>query len=119
MELHRTGRSTIRIHAFQMTNEVDSEGFFTGAKHVIVSFVLEEITDLRLDDFSDQNVIFGLDLTQTTEGYELVLEGCYGLQGKITANRVLIEFEPGVPANSQYGRRASTRGRARPLTDPQ
>jgi hypothetical protein len=95
--LHRLGKSTIRIHTFEMTSQVDSHGYFVLDKHVIVSFVLERITNLHLADFNQQNVIFGLILKQTTQGYEITLEGCYGIEGTITADRVAIEFQPGLP----------------------
>lgn len=102
VELHRTGSSTIRVHAFEMTNKVDSRGFFVCDKHVVVSFFLEEIKNLALNYFNGQNVIFGLILKQTADGYELTLDGCHGVEGTVTANRVRIKFEPGIPADSQY-----------------
>ena len=100
--LHRTGNSTIRIHAFEATNQVGSQGFFISTKHVIVTFILAGVTDLHLDEFNLQNVIWGLLLKQKAEGYELTLYGCYGIQGTITADRIFIELEPGLPADSQY-----------------
>ena len=52
LELHRSGSSTIRIHTFEATNQVNSQGFFVCAKHIIVSFVVEGVTDLHLDYFN-------------------------------------------------------------------
>jgi hypothetical protein len=60
------------------------------------------LKNLHLDYFNGQNVIFGLDLKQTREGYELTLEGCHGVEGTLTADRVRIEIEPGLPADSHY-----------------
>ena len=102
LEFHRTGGSTVRIHTFEMTDQVDSQGFFICTKHVIVSFVLEGVTTLHLDDFNGQNVISGLLLKQTADGYELVLEGCHGVEGTITADRIRLGLQPGIPADSQY-----------------
>ena len=104
--LHRRGRSTIRIHTFEMTKQVDSRGQFICDKHVIVSFVFEGVTNLHLDEFNHQNVISGLLLKQTTEGYELTLEGCYGVKGEIIADHLHIELHPGLPPNSQYSKSA-------------
>jgi hypothetical protein len=100
--LHRRGNSTIRIHAFETTNQVDSQGFFIQIKDVIVTFILAGVTNLHLEDFSAQNVISELLLKQKAEGYELTLGGCYGIQGTITADRIQIELLPGLPADSQY-----------------
>ena len=102
LELHRAGYSTVRIHTFEMTSEIDTQGFFIFTKHVIVEFILEGVKNLHLDDFNAQNVISGLDLKQTAEGFELVLEGCYGVEGTITADRIRIQIQPGPPIDSQY-----------------
>jgi hypothetical protein len=64
---------------------------------VVVTFVLEEIEDLELNDFSHQNVLFGLRLEQEASGFQITLDPCYGLAGKITALKVSIEFTPGKP----------------------
>ena len=90
------------FHTFETTRDVNSQGFFICTKHVIVSFVLEGLKNLHLDYFNGQNVISGLDLKQTTEGYELTLEGCHGVEGTLTADRIHIELEPGPPTDSQY-----------------
>jgi hypothetical protein len=102
LELHRTGNSRIRIHAFEMTDQVNAQGFFVCIKHVIVNFVLEGVTNLHLDFFNGQNVISGLRLKQTVEGYEVILERSHGMEGSITADRIHLELQPGLPADSQY-----------------
>jgi hypothetical protein len=102
MELHRDGNSTIRIHTWEMTDQVNGQGVFVCIKHAIVSFVLEQVTNLHLDSFNKQNVISGLLLKQTGEGYELTLGGCYGIEGTIVADRVRIELQPGTPADSVH-----------------
>lgn len=102
VELHRTGDSTVRIHTFEMTNDVDTQGFFVCTKHVVVDFVLQGLNSLHLDHFNTQNVISGLDLKQTAEGFELALDGCYGVEGTLTAERISIRIQPGPPIDSQY-----------------
>jgi hypothetical protein len=102
IELHRTGHSTVRIHTFETSSETNSQGFFICTKHVIVGFILEGLKDLHLNDFNGQNVITGLDLKQIGEGYELTLEGCHGVDGTLTADRIHIDIEPGLPPDSQY-----------------
>ncbi len=102
MRLDRSGCSVVRIHAWETTDRVDNRGHFICTKHVIVSFVLEEITGLDLNDFSSQNVISGLDLIQTAQGYELSLGPCYGLEGTLTAKRIRLRLDPGIPPNSSF-----------------
>jgi hypothetical protein len=35
-------------------------------------------------------------------GYELVLEGCYGVEGSITGERMSVNIQPGIPGGSLY-----------------
>jgi len=60
------------------------------------------VANLHLDYFNAQNVISGLLLKQTAGGYELALDGCYGIEGTITADRNHLELQPGLPPDSRY-----------------
>ncbi len=64
-------------------------------KHVVVEFVMEDISNLELDGFSKQNVIFGLDISKQENGFELALDPCYGVSGKIVAGKLQIKAIPG------------------------
>ncbi len=61
---------------------------------LLVTFVLEEIEDLELEGFSHQNVIFGLELKQNNGLFELEMDPCFGLSGRLAARKVAIEFQP-------------------------
>jgi hypothetical protein len=91
----------LKVHGFQINN--DAEGFRISVKHVVITFQLDQITELELTDFNHQNVIDGPNLTRTSNGtFLLVIEPCYGLWGKIEAASLQISIEP----------RASTIGKA-------
>lgn len=94
LRLHRTEPSSLRIRTWKMTGNVDDEGMFVIEKRMVVAFILEEITDLELSGFNQQNVIDGLFVSQNSAGFQLVLEHIWGLSGSITAQRIKIEFEP-------------------------
>ncbi len=68
-------------------------------KHVVVEFTLEGISELDLDGFSQQNVIFGLDIEKTAAGFRITLDPCYGLAGTIAAARVAVRIAPGRPSD--------------------
>jgi hypothetical protein len=102
IELIRSGTSTLKVHTFTTSKELDARGCFITNKHVIVSFLLDDIRALQLDGFNHQNVIFDLVLKKHSEGYELVLGGCYGVEGRIVANEIRITFEAGIPPSSVY-----------------
>src|SRR5665213_3244258 len=67
IELHlsRRSSSSLAIHTWKMTSEVDVKGYYVHTKDVVVEFVLNGISDLSLNGFSHQNVIFGLAVDKT------------------------------------------------------
>jgi hypothetical protein len=108
LKLCRSGPSTVRIHAFEMTDRVNTQGLFVCVKHVVVSFIFDHVTNLDLNYFNAQNVISELHLRQTSDGYQLTLEPCHGLDGTITGDSVRVSFESGIPEDSQYAKLAAT-----------
>lgn len=86
--LARSGPSLLRIYPY------------FPEKPATVGFVLEDIVDLELFQFSPQNVVFGLIMKKTkNEGgetiFRLELFPCFGLAGKIDAKSVRVELIPG------------------------
>ena len=102
IELNRSGTSIIKVHAFATSKRLDPRGHFATQNHAIVSFLLDDIRELQLNGFNHQNVIFRLDLNKHAEGYEIVLVGCYGIEGRIVARRIQVAFEAGIPPSSVY-----------------
>jgi Immunity protein 50 len=102
VHLDRSGPSQVRVHTSERTNDVDSRAYYIARKHVVVTFILEDISDSELDEFNHQNVLSDLTLTKDPNGYKLEFGPCFGLNGTITAGSVRIELEPGIPPNSVY-----------------
>ena len=98
IELRRSGLSSLSVHAWEMTSDIDPQGFYVLRKHVVVTFSFDGISDLQLADFSSQNVISGLNLQQLDDGFELSMSPCYGVSGYIRAKRISISFNQGQPA---------------------
>jgi hypothetical protein len=117
LHLNRAGPSTLRIHTWDMDPDHRTGEWPPFTKYVIVTFVLEEIIRLDLEDFSPQNVIMGLELKRVKEEipsfgmtwldkpptspefYEIHLVPLYGLAGTIRARRVSISLTPGKPSD--------------------
>jgi hypothetical protein len=110
--LNRNGPSVLRLHWWITTNRTRADGYFMLEKHTLVTFTLQGIMDLQLENFSAQNVIGGLNLRRATDrpdrrnhltldplpqDIEIELEPCYGLCGFIRARSVAITFEPSEP----------------------
>src|SRR5262245_20057986 len=97
VDLQRSGRSAVRIWAFRMTRELDASRHFVLDRHAVVTFWLEDVADLELDDFSVQNVISSLTLEPSPRGFKLTLSPCFGIAGYIEAARVSVAIEAAEP----------------------
>jgi hypothetical protein len=100
LHLNRRGLSSLFIHTWDMTNEVDERGFYVLEKHVVVELALEDIVGMDFDGFNHQNVISGLDIEKKNEGFVLTFGPCYGLAGTIEAKKTTIRVKPGRPSDS-------------------
>jgi len=98
LHLNRTGSSSLRVHTWETTKDVDQKGYYVLAKHIVVEFVFETVSGLSLNGFSQQNVIFRLGIEKTDTGYGLTLDECYGLAGSIEAEKMSLRVTPGKPS---------------------
>ena len=103
IELNREELSQLRIHYFCTTGRTNNRGQYITEKHAIVSFILENITRLELADFNHQNVLSSISVTPGETDCEIILGGCYGVSGRITASRLSFDLQPGMPKKSIYG----------------
>jgi Immunity protein 50 len=100
LHLNRTNPSTLKIHCWHMTDEVDEAGYYVLTKHAIVEFLIDiSGTDdcLELFGFSHQNVVSSLAIEKLESGYKLNISQCYGLAGTIKSDNVSIRLTPGKP----------------------
>jgi len=102
IELNRMGASKVRVHTFRMTDAVDSKGFSVCDKHCIVTFVMEDITRVKLAHFNHQNALSDLKFSRENDEYALVFTPAHGVEGTLNAKKVSIEVIPGIPLGSQY-----------------
>jgi hypothetical protein len=88
VSLARKGQSVLRVYPYHPQ------------KPATVDFILEDVTDVELDDFSCQNVINGLGVETAIDQngdmvYRLILAPCYGVAGRIDAKSLRVELSPG------------------------
>lgn len=86
--LARKGQSVLRVYPYHPQ------------KPATVDFILEDVTDVELDDFSCQNVINSLEVETVTDQngdrvYRVILAPCYGVAGRIDAKSLRFELSPG------------------------
>ena len=107
--LDRWRPSRIAVHTWNRTQELDARGYYVLDKHAIVTFVLEDflldregITNTQIDGFNKQNVLSSLTVRKTLEGYDLILNGIYGVSASISARRLWVELSPGTPEHTHW-----------------
>ena len=115
LNLFRRAPSTLSPHTWNMSQQVDARGYFVLEKHAVVTFAIEDIIDLQLDGFSHQNVIGGLKLRRTqldpqrrhlvygdafsSEDWEIEIEPCFGVNGRIRCHKISISYVVGKPSD--------------------
>ncbi|MGO9483823.1 MAG: hypothetical protein ACLPX9_04440 [Rhodomicrobium sp.] len=92
------GQSSLRIHAFRMTDEVDDKGYFVLDRHVVVTITLEAVTHINLSDFNLPGIIFELTVSSADGDIQLTWTGSYGIEGTIRAKQARFSLQPGKPA---------------------
>jgi len=61
---------TLKIHVWELTNDVNSNGFLVLKHHTITTLRFFDVDDFRMEGFNHQNAILGLSVTheQRAEG---------------------------------------------------
>jgi Immunity protein 50 len=94
LALVRDGISKLVVDVATYSNETDEKGQYRRARHALVTFDLERIVDLQLEDFSMQNVLSSLSIEGTAKDVAVTLHPSYGIGGKIVCERVRVSLEP-------------------------
>ena len=89
--------SILRIHTWNMTNEVDAQGYFILEKHAVVVITLEEATQVTLYNFDLPGIIGFLEITKNEAGYLFDWDASYGVAGTLQARRASFDLVPGKP----------------------
>ena len=83
-------RAEFEIYAFQGTAEVDSKGYYKTVNHCVVTIAFEEISQISLADFNQQNVLSCLIIEFREGHFEVVFQGIYGLQGRLACKDIVV-----------------------------
>ena len=97
LHLNRRAPSSLVLHTWEMTKQVDERGYHVLGKHVIVEFIMNDIVGLSLNGINQQNVIFGLKIEKRDEGILLSLDDCHSISGTIETKDLTIRLTPGKP----------------------
>lgn len=90
--------SSIVVHTWEMTNQVDAKGFYELRKHVVVEFVIEGISTIDLQDPWDHSILLDLGVDKSETGFRLSFSAAYGLSGTIDTQRLSLRVIPRKPS---------------------
>ena len=92
------------IHVFEMTSQIDERGRYVLKNHVAATLRFNEIYELSLENFNQQNVLQGLYIVDVSNRqmeritFEVTIEGIHGVTAKFQCNAISVESaEPYVP----------------------
>ncbi len=92
------GAGLLRIHAWNMTDEVDAKGYFVLDKHAIVTLTLGGVSAINCVDFDMvPGIIFDLEITKVDEHFRVEWSASYGVTGLVAARDIQINLGPGKP----------------------
>lgn len=86
--------SIIRVHAWRTNSDLDGKGHYRTDRHAIVSFEITGISEMRLDGWNRQNVLFEMWVTSTEDGFEIYMPASHGVEGKLVAKSVKVSLKP-------------------------
>jgi hypothetical protein len=90
----RDGISKLVVDVATYSNETDEKGQYRRARQALVTFDLERIVDLQLEDFSMQNVLSSRTVEESEGLVAVMLHPSYGIGGEIVCERVRVSLEP-------------------------
>jgi hypothetical protein len=75
------------IHCFEMTDQVAPSGHYVLRKHTLIHFRFREVKDLRIEEFNQQNAIFGLEIIDEADAswerpyFRVTIDPSFGVGG--------------------------------------
>ncbi|HEY2170574.1 MAG TPA: Imm50 family immunity protein [Candidatus Angelobacter sp.] len=86
-----------RIHAFEMTSEVNNRGYYVLRNHVLVGFIFRAIDEFSMNGFNQQNALWSLDILDITSRqlefleFEVHFASSFGVEATFKCHSVEIE----------------------------
>jgi Immunity protein 50 len=91
--------SSLVVHTWEMTNRVNTQGYYELTKHAVVEFVLQGISKVDLVDLLEHSILLDLSVDKTETGFRLSFSAAYGLSGTIEAQGLSLRVTPGKPSH--------------------
>jgi hypothetical protein len=76
-------RAMLRIMAFETTREVDEQGFFKRIHECIITLEFEDIHEVMIEGFNEQNVLSSVTIQKEGDDHCVVISGLYGVHASL------------------------------------
>lgn len=93
--LEARGMGVVRVHGWNTTDQVGSDGYLILEKHAVVTFTLGNVTKVNIVDFDLVGIVGCLSLSRIDGGFRLLWDCAYGAAGEILAKTASMTLEPG------------------------
>ena len=85
----------VKVHAFEMTSEVNEKGYYKLINHCDIEFNFESVEDVTLNGFNHQNVISDICFSKEVDsnGVSKIIvefEPCYGVELEFKCKKVTV-----------------------------
>ncbi|MCM8565786.1 Imm50 family immunity protein [Thauera linaloolentis] len=113
LALNRDGASggrvslVARVHVFEMTNQVKTDGYFLCHKHSLVTLEFEGVDEVVIEGFNHQNALSELSIAEKELNGQLAVafEGAFGVDASLVCRAVrVVSIVHGIPPGSVYSR---------------
>lgn len=91
--LSRTKESFVKIHIWETLKETDNSGYLQTRSHYIIKVNFVNITQMELEGFNYQNVIWKLEFSKKDSELELQIHSSFGLSGCIRSEKMSVSIE--------------------------
>lgn len=120
IQLDRDGPSlTASIYLFRMTSQIDERGYYILDKKAVVTLHFGNISELSIDGFNHQNVLFDLALNDISDRqledvrFEVIFDSSYGVGASFKCKDIeIVSLQAGPPEEVRV-----VRGSARPADE--
>jgi len=80
----------MEVYGFQTLKEVDKKGYYKRVNECVITLKFNDVTDIQLKGFNQQNVISSLEFTEESSLLKTEILTSFGLSGYIISKNIEI-----------------------------
>jgi hypothetical protein len=97
VSLNSSGSSSLYVHAWRLTDRINSTGYFETERHAVVELLFGHVLGMELSGQGPGTILFDLEFERTDRGTKISFSASYGLTGFLEVTGLAIKTTPGAP----------------------